>query len=156
MNYIYFDLIWFNWIKFCLIQVWVLHSSASFHYSSCFPAAADMLPLLRSSTSITSLSINYLVETSYTFCNDTHHHQHGQQYMLNRLRLLKIVNLECFRFQILQKENLNQNLDWAKNEFFPCLFTKIDHSRYQHSFYKKWKYGELQTYILLKNQEIWN
>ena len=73
------------------------HSSAqsSINYSSCFHASADMLPLSSSSTSMTFSSTISLVESCYTFCNDTHttdhhHHQHGQQYMLNRLRLLKI------------------------------------------------------------------
>ena len=46
-----------------------------------------------------------LVETSYTFCNDTHtthqthttHHLHRQQYMLNRLRLLKRTPVSAYR-----------------------------------------------------------
>ena len=45
--------------------------SSAVNYSFCFPATADMLPLPSSSISRTSLSRIYLVETSYTFSNDT-------------------------------------------------------------------------------------
>ena len=50
--------------------------SSALHYSCCFPGAADMLPLSSSSTSMTSSSTISLVESSYTFCNDTHTTDH--------------------------------------------------------------------------------
>ena len=60
----------FNSIYFYL-SLSLAQLSSALHYSCCFPGAADMLPLSSSSTSITSSSTISLVESSYTFSNDT-------------------------------------------------------------------------------------
>ena len=86
---------------------------------SCFAAVADILPLSSSSTSMTSSSTIFVVETSYTFLNDTLHTtttttttHHGQQYMLNRLRLL-IITVEIVVKQVALYPSIRFRVDWV-------------------------------------------